>query len=112
MAGMAPSKFRPSRSVKCTVLVHNGVMRMANRAVRQSVTLPANVAAQVRSLAKSRRLSANQDQMLLELIENGMESEKRKQQEFFDLTERFRSAADPEEVRRLGDQMGRMVFGG
>ena len=84
-------------------------MRTANKAVRQSVSLPANVAAQVRSLAKARRLSANR--MLLELIENGMEAEKRKQQEFFDLAERFRSATDPEEVKRLGDQMGRMVFG-
>ena len=50
--------------------------------------------------------------MLLELIENGMEAEKRKQQEFFDLAERFRGATDPEEVKRLGEQMGRMVFGG
>ena len=49
--------------------------------------------------------------MLLELIENGMEAEKRKQQEFFDLAERFRNATDPEEVKRLGDQMRRMVFG-
>jgi hypothetical protein len=92
-----------------TSLVNNGVMRMANKTVRQSVSLPANIAAQVRSLAKARRLSANR--MLLELIENGMEAEKRKQQEFFDLAERFRSATDPEEVKRLGDQMGRMVFG-
>jgi hypothetical protein len=92
-----------------TSLVHNGALRVGNRTVRQSVTLPANVAAQVRSLAKSRRLSANR--MLLELIENGMEAEKRKQQEFFDLAERFRSATDPEDVKRLGDQMGRMVFG-
>ena len=91
------------------VLVHNGAMRMANKVVRQSVSLPANVAAQVRSLAKARRLSANR--MLLELIENGMEAAQRKQQEFFDLAERFRSATDPEEVKRLGDQMGRMVFG-
>ena len=59
--------------------------------------------------AKARRLSANR--MLLELIENGMEAEKRKHREFFDLAERFRSATDPEEVKRLGDQMGRMVFG-
>jgi hypothetical protein len=29
-----------------------------------------------------------------------------KQQEFFDLAERFRRATDPAEVRRLGDQMG------
>jgi len=71
--------------------------------------MPANVAAQVRSLAKSRRLSANR--MLLELIENGVEAEKRKQQEFFELAERFRKATDSKEVKRLGDQMGRMVFG-
>ena len=93
-----------------TIVVHIGVMRMTNTVVRQSVSLPAKVAAQVRSLAKARRLSANR--MLLELIENGMEAEKRKQQEFFDLAELFRSATDPEEVKRLGDRMGRMVFGG
>ena len=39
------------------------------------------------------------------------EAEKRKQQEFFDLAERFWSATDPDDVKRLGDQMGRMVFG-
>lgn len=49
--------------------------------------------------------------MLLGLIENGIEAEKRKQQEFFDLAERFRSATDPEEIKHLGDQMGRMLFG-
>ena len=37
--------------------------------------------------------------------------EKGKHREFFDLAERFRAAANPEDVRRLGDQMGRMVFG-
>jgi hypothetical protein len=84
-------------------------MRTGNKAVRQSVSLPAKVAAQIRTMARTRRLSANR--MLVELIENGIEAEKRKQQEFFDLAERFRSATDPEEVKRLGDQMGRMVFG-
>ena len=91
-------------------MVHNGVMRTGKKTVRQSVSLPANVAAQVRSLAKTRRVSANR--MLVELIENGMEAERRKQREFFDLAERFRSATDPQEAKRLGDQMGRMVFGG
>ena len=90
-------------------MVHNGVMATPNRVVRQSVSLPAKVAAQVRSLAKARKLSANR--MLVELIENGMEAEKRKQQEFFDLAERFRAATDPDEVKRLGDEMGRMVLG-
>jgi hypothetical protein len=85
-------------------------MRTGNKTVRQSVSLPSNVAAQVRTLARTRRLSANR--MLVELIENGIDAEKRKQQEFLDLAERFRAASDPEEVKRLGGLMGRMVFGG
>ena len=84
-------------------------MSTANKAVRQSVTLPASTAAKVRSLAKTRRLSSNR--MLVELIENGIEAEKRKQQEFFALAEQFRNAADPLEAKRLGDALGRMVFG-
>lgn len=84
-------------------------MSTANKTVRQSVSLPAKIAAQVRTLAKTRRLSSNR--MLVELIENGIEAEKRKQQEFFELAERFRNAADPKEAQRLGDELGRMVFG-
>ena len=48
--------------------------------------------------------------MLVELIENGIEAGKRKQQEFFELAELFRNATDPEEVKRLCDKLGRMVF--
>jgi hypothetical protein len=61
-------------------------------------------------MAKSRRLSANR--MLLELIENGLEADSQKQQQFFNLAERFRSESDPEAAKRLGDELGRMVFGG
>jgi hypothetical protein len=93
-----------------TILVHNGVMLAPNKIIRQSVSLPANVAAQVRNLAKTRRLSSNR--MLVELIENGIEAEKRKQQEFFELAEKFRNADDPAEAKRLGDKLGQMVFGG
>lgn len=74
------------------------------------MSLPPNLAAQVRSMARARRLSANR--MLVELIENGIAAEKQREQEFFKLAERFRNATDAEEVKRLGDQMGRMVFGG
>jgi len=84
-------------------------MRPANKTVRQSVSLSATVAAQVRNMAKARRLSSNR--MLVELIENGIEAEKRKQERFFELAGRFRGATDPEEAKRLGDELGRMVFG-
>jgi hypothetical protein len=85
-------------------------MRATRKTIRQSVSLPVDVAFRVRTMAKSRRLSATR--MLVELIENGIDAEQRKQREFFDLAERFRNAKDPETAKRLGDELGRMVFGG
>ena len=60
-------------------------------------------------MAKGHRLSANR--MLVELVEEGIQARKRKQQEFFDLAKRFRAATDPKEVDRLGNELGRMIFG-
>ena len=92
-----------------TTLVHNGVMASKEKTVRQSVTLPAKVATQVRSMAKRRRLSANR--MLIELLEEGLEAQKQKEKAFFELAERFRAADDPKEAERLGEELGQMVFG-
>lgn len=85
-------------------------MRVTEKAVRQSVTLPAKVAKQVRSMAKSRRLSASR--VLVELVEEGMEARTHREREFRVLTERLRQATDPAEIERLGNELGRMVFGG
>lgn len=60
-------------------------------------------------MAKRRRLSDNH--VLVELIEAGIEARKRREKAFLELTERFRASQDPEEVKRLGDQLGRLVFG-
>jgi hypothetical protein len=92
-----------------TILVYNGGMPASNKVVRQTVGLPAGTARQVRSLAKQRRLSANR--IIVELVEEGIEAQKRKQREFFELAERYRAATDPKDVARLGDDLGRMVFG-
>src|SRR6266480_3886902 len=97
-------------STTCTIAPFwctTAAMRSANKIVRQSISLPVNVAAQVRNMAKTRRLSSNR--MLKELIENGIEAEKRKQQEFSELAELFRNATDPEEAKRLDNKLGRMV---
>ena len=84
-------------------------MSASNKIVRQTVGLPAETARRVRSLAKKRRLSANR--IIVELVEEGIEVQKRKQKEFFELAERFRTATDPKDVERLGDDLGRMIFG-
>jgi hypothetical protein len=61
-------------------------------------------------MAKSRKLSASR--MLVNLIEHGIEAEKRRHEEFFDLAVRFRNENDQQKAKQLGDQLGRMVFGG
>jgi hypothetical protein len=77
--------------------------------VRRSVTLPAKVARQVETLARQRDLSDNR--VLVDLIEQGIEAQQQKEKAFFHLAERFRAANDPEQVKQLGDQLGRFVFG-
>jgi hypothetical protein len=92
----------------CTTMVYTGAMPTAKQ-VRRSVTLPAQIAQQVERLAKRRRLSDNR--VLVELIEQGIEATKQKEQAFFELAERFRSSRNPDDVKKLGDELGRFVFG-
>ena len=84
-------------------------MSTSPKIVRQSVSLPREMARQVRGLAKKRRLSANR--VLVELVEEGIKAQRRKEKRFFEIAERFRDATDPKDVARLGDELGRMVFG-
>lgn len=77
--------------------------------VRRSVTLPARLAAQVERIARKKRLSDNR--VLIELLEQGLEAHNEKEKAFFALAERFRAATDPKNVRELGEEMGRFVFG-
>lgn len=72
------------------------------------MTLPSRLAAQVEWIAKKRRLSDNR--VLVELVELGLEAQTEKEKAFLALAERFRAASDPEEVKRLGDKMGRFIF--
>ena len=94
-------------------MVYTGVMATAKRRtakqLRRSLTLPPEIDKQVGAMAKQRRLSDNR--ILVELIEYGIEARKQKEKDFFRLAERFRAASDPEEVKQLGDQLGRFVFG-
>jgi hypothetical protein len=84
-------------------------MATSNKAVRRTVTLPAETLRGVRGLAKKRRLSENR--VIVELVEEGMRAQKRKRQRFLALASRLRAATDPKEVARLGDDLGRMIFG-
>ncbi len=84
-------------------------MVKTKKQIRRSLTLPEPTARKVASIARRRRLSDNR--VLVELIEEGIEARRQKEKAFFDLAQRFRSSQDAEEVQRLGEQLGRFVFG-
>ena len=84
-------------------------MVKTKKQIRRSLTLPEPTARKVASIARQRRLSDNR--VLVELIEEGIEARRQKEKAFFDLAQRFRSSQDAEEVQRLGEQLGRFVFG-
>ena len=77
--------------------------------VRRSLTLPSTIVLQVQEIARKRHLSDSR--ILVELIEQGIQSELQREHDFFELAAQFRSATDPEQVKQLGDELGRFVFG-
>jgi hypothetical protein len=104
-------KFRAETttiSSLCTIMVYNAPMAVSKQ-IRRSVTLPPQVDKQIEKIAKHRRLSGNR--VLVELVELGLEARKQKEKAFFELAERFRGSNDSEEVKLLGDELGRFVFG-
>ncbi len=50
--------------------------------------------------------------MLVFTMKIGTEAEKWKQQVFFDLARRYREEQDPDLASWLGNQLGRLIFGG
>ena len=95
-------------SPSCTTVVYY-IGMAASRNVRRSVTLPSQVDKEIEAIAKKRRLSGNR--VLLELVEMGLEARKQKEKAFFDLAQRFRESDDPKQVKELGHELGRFIFG-
>jgi predicted DNA-binding protein len=79
------------------------------KAVRQSVSLPARLARRVRTLAKNRKTSTNR--VLVELIESGIESKEAEKLKFFELADQLSAATDPAERKRIKEVLAHMTFG-
>jgi len=78
-------------------------------AVRQSVSLPPVVAKRVRSIAKTRKVSANR--VLVDLIETGLEAKEFERERFLELARRFKQSSDPGESERLREKLAQLIFG-
>ena len=85
-------------------------MADTERTIRQSVSIPAGIARRVRTLAKTRKTSANR--VLVDLIEAGLQFKETEKERFFSLVTRLTESSDPSERKRLKEELARMTFGG
>ena len=84
-------------------------MDVLRKPVRQSVSLPADLARRVKDLAKSKKTSANR--VVVDLIEAGLEAREREKKRFFDLADRLAHSDDRKEQQRLKEELARLTFG-
>jgi predicted DNA-binding protein len=78
-------------------------------AVRQSVSLPPDVARRVQALAKRERASANR--VIVELIETGLDAREREKKYFFEVADRLANSSEPSEQKRLKQELARLTYG-
>lgn len=90
-------------------MVYSGAMSTVEKLIRQSVSLPARVASRVKSLARTSGTSANR--VIVELIESGLEAREQEKRRFFDIADRLARSSDPQEQKRLKEDLARMTFG-
>ncbi len=84
-------------------------MSIAEKPVRQSVSLPAHVARRVKSLAKTSSTSANR--IIVDLIECGIEAREQERKRFFELADRLADSRNAEDQKRLKEELARLTFG-
>jgi hypothetical protein len=91
-------------------LVHSDSTPITEKPVRQSVSFPARVARQVKSLAKTSNTSANR--IIVDFIESGIEAREQEKKRFFELADRLAHSRDAEDQKRLKEELAHMTFGG
>src|SRR3990170_5005616 len=87
----------------------NAAMSNLEKPIRQSISLPPRVARRVKALARTKRTSANR--VVVDLIEAGLEGQEQEKKRFFDLADRLVRSSNPEEEKRLKEELASMTFG-
>jgi predicted DNA-binding protein len=90
-------------------MVYSDPMPIAEKTVRQSVSLPTRVARRVKSLAKTSGTSANR--IIVGLIESGIAAREQERKRFFDLADRLAHSRDAQDQKRLKEELARLTFG-
>ena len=77
--------------------------------IRRSLTLPSGVVQAVDRMARSKHTSANQ--VLVGLIEQGLEARERERKRFFQLTRDLVEAKTESERKRIKEELALITFG-
>jgi hypothetical protein len=78
-------------------------------AVRRSISLPAEMAEKLDSIAAARHVSANR--AIIDLLSDAIAAYEQRRTIFLDLADRFQKSTDPAETERLRDELANMTFG-
>lgn len=74
-----------------------------------SIRLTPDLYAELTTRAEETGMSMNRT--VLQVLRAGLDAEREKKQRLQSMLQRYRECPDPEEARRLGDQLGEMIFG-
>ena len=78
-------------------------------AIRRSISLPAEMAEKLDSIAAARHVSANR--AIIDLLADAITAYEQRRTVFLDLADRFQKSTDPVESERLRDELANMTFG-
>jgi hypothetical protein len=78
--------------------------------VRRSISVPADIAEKVDSIAAARRVSANR--AMVDLLSDAIAAYDERRSAFLELADRFQKSKDPAETKKLRQELARMTFGG
>ena len=109
--------MRPHSRRTCTTLVHPAILQsMATRrkaaparSVRQSVTIPATLVAEVRRTAKEQRVTMSR--ALVALAERGVRADLEAKERLKTSLSRFLAETDPVRKNEAGRDLVRSIFG-
>jgi metal-responsive CopG/Arc/MetJ family transcriptional regulator len=82
---------------------------IGTESIRRSISLPAEMAEKLDSIAEARHVSANR--AIIDLLADAITAYEQRRKTFLELAERFQKSTDPAETERLRDELARMTFG-
>jgi len=92
------------------ILVVMDVTVAAAEIIRRSVSLPAEMAEKIDSIAASRHVSVNR--AIVDLLAEAIVAHEQRRIAFLELADRFQKSTKPAETKRLREELARMTFGG